>query len=73
MTTIAESPLTRQQVRERLRFGDVALIAARTRRTRGHVSQVLSGKRADRKVAVALARMLGVRLSDLPVELYEAA
>ena len=72
MTTIAEFPLTRQQVRDRLRFGDVARIATRTGRTRGHVSQVLSGKRADRKVAVALARMLGVRLNDLPAELYAA-
>lgn len=62
--------MNRQQVRQRLRHGDVKRLATRTGRTSGHVSQVLSGKRPDRKVAVSLARMLGVSLAELPAEYY---
>jgi hypothetical protein len=72
MPNVAESSLTVQQVRERLKRGDVKTLATRTGRTQGHVSQVLSGLRADRKVAVALARMWQVPLSELPAELYAA-
>lgn len=69
---VTAAVMTVQQVRERLKHGDVTRIAKRTSRTQGHVSQVLSGIRPDRKVAVVLARMLRVRLSDLPPELYAA-
>lgn len=72
MTNLVETAMTCQQVRERLPHGAVSLIAKRTGTTPGHVSQVLSGKRSDRKVAVAAARMLRVRLEQLPTELYAA-
>jgi predicted nucleic acid-binding Zn ribbon protein len=72
METVAENVMTCQQLREYLRHGDVSLIARRTGRTVGHVSQVLSGKRPDRKVAVALARRIRVRLEQLPSQLYAA-
>lgn len=69
---VTGAALTVQQVRERLRHGDVTRLAKRAGRTQGHVSQVLAGMRADRKVAVALARMWRMPLSELPPELYAA-
>lgn len=69
---ITTEAMTLQQVRERLRHGDVSLIAKRAGRAQGHVSQVLAGTRPDRKVAVALARMWRIRLADLPPQLYAA-
>lgn len=69
---ITTEAMTLQQVRERLRHGDVTRLAKRAGRTQGHVSQVLSGSRPDRKVAVALARMWQMPLSELPPELYAA-
>jgi hypothetical protein len=62
--------LTRQQVKERLPYGAGKTLAQRTGRHPAHVSQVLAGKRPDRKVAVAVARMLGTSLADLPAEFY---
>lgn len=69
---VTAAVLTVQQVRERLRHGDVTRIAKKAGRAQGHVSQVLAGIRPDRKVAVVIARMLRVRLSELPPELYAA-
>lgn len=42
-----------------LRHGAVTEIARQTGRTLGHVSQVIHGKRRDRKVEVAAARKIG--------------
>lgn len=55
--------LTKWERKERLGFGAVQAIATATGRSKGHVSQVINGKRRDRVVEVAAARRL-----QLPVD-----
>ncbi len=57
--------LGRWEIKSRLRFGALSEIAASTDRTLGHVSQVVSGLRRDRKVEVAVARKLRMKVEDV--------
>lgn len=61
-------PLSKHEVKERLGYGALTQIAKATGRALGHVSQVVNGKRPDRKVARAIARRLRLKLIDLPPE-----
>lgn len=56
--------LSRDEIKKRLGHGSVTRIARQTGRTIGHVSQVLAGLRRDRKVEVAAARKLGIRVDE---------
>jgi predicted nucleic acid-binding protein len=60
-------PLTKDEVKERLGRGGATAIALAANRSKSHVSRVLDEQRSDRRVAVAVARRLRVKLSDLPV------
>ncbi len=57
--------LGRWEIKKRLRFGALSEIAVATDRTLGHVSQVVSGLRRDRKVEVAVARRLRMKVEDV--------
>ena len=57
--------LSNDEIKKRLGYGAVTEIAKRTSRTKGHVSQVINGKRRDRKVEVAAARKLGMKVEEV--------
>ncbi len=57
--------LDKYEIKKRLGHGAVTRIAKQTGRTIGHVSQVLSGDRRDRKVEVAASRKLGLRVDEV--------
>lgn len=59
-------PLSKYEIKERLGHGGVSAVAAAVGRSVSHVSRVLNEKRSDRRVAVAVARRLKLRLADLP-------
>lgn len=68
--------LTVSERKARLGHGAATEIAAHVKGrkgkplTRGHVSQVLSGLRPDRKVERAAARRLGMKIEDAFPEYY---
>ncbi len=62
--------LTRYEVKERLGFGGQKRIAQSLGLSEGHVSQVLNERRTDRRVAVAVARRIRTKLTDLPERYY---
>jgi hypothetical protein len=53
------------EIKKRLGHGCVSRIAAQTGRTIGHVSQVINGLRRDRKVEVATARKLRMKVDEV--------
>lgn len=53
------------EIKRRLGFGCVTALADQTNRNKGHVSHVLNRKRRDRKVEVAAARKLRMRVDEL--------
>lgn len=59
-------PLSRYEIKERLGHGGVSAVAAALGLSVSHVSRVLNEKRSDRRVALAVARKLRIRLADLP-------
>lgn len=63
-------PLSRIERKERLGFGGQSKIAKRTKRTRGHVSQVVNGIRHDPRVERAVARVLGLPVEEVFPEHY---
>ena len=62
--------LSKYDRKERLGYGAAKQIAVATGRSEGHVSQVLSGKRSDRKVEVAVARRLQMPVAEVFPEYY---
>lgn len=56
--------------KERLGHGGLSKIARRTKRTLGHVSQVVSGTRRDPRVERAVARAIGMPLEEVWPEFY---
>lgn len=60
--------LSIREVKTRLGRGAQSDIARRFGYTRGHVSEVLRGLRADRRIARLVAARLKVRMADLPPE-----
>lgn len=59
--------LTRYEIKERLGHGGVSAVANQLGLSVSHVSRVLNEKRTDRRVALAVARRLRLRLTDLPL------
>jgi hypothetical protein len=55
--------LSRWERKQLLPYGAVTAIAQKLGRSKGHVSQVISGHRRDRRVEVAVARII-----KLPVD-----
>lgn len=64
-------PLSRIERKERLGFGGQKKIARRTKRTRGHVSQVVNGSRRDAVVERAVARAIGLPVEEVFPEYYQ--
>lgn len=62
--------LSKYEVKERLGHGSVRQLARSLGLSEGHVSQVLNERRTDRRVAVAVARRLRVKLVDLPARYH---
>lgn len=62
--------LTPTERKRKLRRGTAKDIAIQTGTTRGHVSQVLSGKRPDRHVERIAARKLRMKIEDVFPEYY---
>lgn len=60
--------LTPDERKMRLGHGGLARIARRTRRTKGHVSQVNAGKRPDEVVARAITREIVAKNPDVRPE-----
>lgn len=63
--------LSLDDIKLRLPHGAVTRIARQLDCTVGHVSQVVSGRRTSPRVAKSVAKVLGVKLADLPKGLYE--
>lgn len=57
--------MTRWERKAALAYGATAEIADKLELTRGHVSQVVNGKRRDRRVEVAVARKVGRPVRDV--------
>jgi hypothetical protein len=57
--------LTANEIKERLGWGGVTRIAEATGTKKGHVSQVINGLRRHRKVEVAVARRIRVRVDEV--------
>jgi len=56
--------------KERLGYGGLTRIARRTKRSLGHVSQVMKGGRRDPRVERAIARAIGEPVEDVFPEFY---
>lgn len=63
-------PLSKWERKERLGHGAATKIAEKVGRSQPHVSRVISGERPDRKVEVAVARMLGLPVTEVFPEYY---
>ena len=57
--------LTPDEIKDRLGWGGVTRLAKATGTTKGHVSQVINRLRRDRKVEVAAARRIRVRVDEV--------
>jgi hypothetical protein len=57
-------PLTGKERKAQLGYGALSEVARKTKRTLGHVSQVVSGTRRDKKVEREVARRLGITIED---------
>jgi hypothetical protein len=53
-------PLSRLERKDKLGHGGGKLIAKREKKSLSYVSQVLNGRRRNRKIEVAIARRLGL-------------
>lgn len=62
--------LSSYERKERLGYGGLSKIARRTKRTLGHVSQVVRAKRRDARVERAVARAIGRPLEEVWPEFY---
>lgn len=58
-------PLSRWDRKALLPHGAVTQIASRTGRAKSHVSSVIHGHRRDRRVEVAVARLLRLPVDDV--------
>lgn len=65
-------PLSKYERKEKLGHGAVKEIATATKRSEGHVSQVINEKRRDRVVEVAVARRLQMPVDEVFPELAVA-
>lgn len=64
-------PLTPDERKRKLGFGGLTRVARRTKRTVGHVSQVNSESRRDRKVERAILRAIIEKHPDIaPAEVW---
>ncbi|MDB4916374.1 MAG: hypothetical protein JWM95_4018 [Gemmatimonadetes bacterium] len=67
-------PLTPDERKMRLGHGGLALVARRTKRTEGHVSQVNRGLRPDKKVERAITRLIIEKHPDIsPDQVWSVA
>lgn len=57
--------MTAAERKAALKHGDGAKVARQTRRTHGHVSQVIAGDRRDAVVERAIARRIGRPVDDV--------
>jgi hypothetical protein len=57
-------PLTSKERKAELGYGALSAIARKTKRSLGHVSQVVSGTRSDKKVEREVARRLGIAIEE---------